>query len=172
MMDEGARESAVTRSSALHAGFEIGIILKGIYALVEVAGGILLRIVKPATLDGWLQMLTDNELASDPHDILEQVVEWVTSHVNLSAQHFGALYLMAHGGAKLVLVSLLWSRRRWAYPLAVGVLLLFIVYQFARWTATHSAFLLVISGFDAVMIWLTIVEYQNLRAAAGRRAGR
>ncbi|HEY9595471.1 MAG TPA: DUF2127 domain-containing protein [Spirochaetia bacterium] len=168
-MKEGATESAATRSSALHAGFEIGILLKGVYALLEVIGGILLRIVKPATLDGWLQFLAEAELAHDPHDILERVVEWVTQHVNLSAQHFGALYLMAHGGAKLILVSLLWSRKLWAYPLAIGVLFLFIVYQLVRWTATHSAFLLVISGFDAVMIWLTIVEYQRLRAMARPR---
>jgi uncharacterized membrane protein len=168
-MKEGASESTVTKTSVLHAGFEIGILLKGIYALLEVVGGILLRIVKPATLDGWLKVIAENELANDPHDILERAVEWVTQHVNLSAQHFGALYLMAHGGAKLVLVSLLWSRKAWAYPVAVGVLFAFIVYQLARWTATHSAFLLVISGFDALMIWLTIMEYLRMRGAARKQ---
>jgi uncharacterized membrane protein len=154
------------RASALHAGFEIGILLKGIHAALEVVGGVLLWFLKPETLSRWIRVLTQNELAEDPKDLLANFIVRASAHYSLSSQHFGVFYLLSHGLIKIVLVILLWRRRLWAYPVAVGVLVLFIAYQVVRWTTTHSAFLVFLTAFDAIMIWLTLVEYRRLRLNA------
>jgi uncharacterized membrane protein len=85
-----------------------------------------------------------------------------SKHYSISTQHFGMLYLLSHGGIKIVLVFLLWRKQIWAYPLAVVALVIFIFYQTIRWTTTHSVFLMALTVLDAVMIWLTIVEYQRI----------
>jgi uncharacterized membrane protein len=151
------------RTNFLHAGFEIGILLKGVHAALEIVGGVLLWFLSPESLSKIVRLLTQNELAEDPHDLLANIMLKATEHYSLSTQHFGVLYLLSHGGIKVVLVLLLWRKKLWAYPLAVAALVLFIIYQTLRWTTTHSAFLVAFTALDAIMIWLTIVEYRRIR---------
>ena len=62
------------------------------------------------------------------------------------------------------MVVMLWARILWAYPAAVMVLSGFVIYQLTEFVRTGSPFLLVLSGFDLVMIALVIQEYRVLRA--------
>jgi uncharacterized membrane protein len=149
--------------SVLHAGFEIGILLKGVHAALEVIGGVLLWLVSPASLSRVVRLLTQNELTEDPHDFLANIMLKAGERYSMSTQHFAVLYLLSHGLIKAVLVVLLWRKKLWAYPLAVAALVLFIVFQTVRWTTTHSAFLAAFTVLDAIMIWLTLVEYQRIR---------
>jgi uncharacterized membrane protein len=137
--------------------------------LLEIVGSVLLWFVKPESLSRLVRILTQNELSEDPRDL---VVSWMlkaSAHYSLSAQRFGVFYLLSHGLVNFGLVLLLWRRKLWAYPAVVGVLCLFIGYQFLRWTGTHSFFLIFLSLFDAAMIWLTLVEYRRLRAEPMKR---
>jgi uncharacterized membrane protein len=161
---KGKRIQTSLPATILHDGFEIGIIAKGIHALLEVAGGIFLWFVRPESLSNIVRALTQNELSEDPNDFLANFILQASAHYSMSSRHFGMIYLLSHGAIKLVLVVLLWRRILWAYPLGVGALVLFIAYQLARWTGTHSLFLLLLSLFDAFMIVLTIIEYRRLRA--------
>jgi uncharacterized membrane protein len=164
-MEESAAKPHVSKSSILHAGFEIGILLKGIYAALEIIGGMFLWLVKPSTIDSWVLKLTQSELIEDPNDLLANLIVRLSGHYSVGTQMFGVYYLLSHGIVKVVLVTLLLQKRRWAYPAAIVVLALFIGYQLVRWTTTRSPFLLVISVFDAAMIWLTVVEYRRLRGS-------
>ena len=152
------------KQSLLHAGFELAILLKGLHAVLEMVGGVLLWFVKPDTLSRWIQIITQNELAEDPKDAFANLLVRAGAHYTVGAQHFGVLYLLSHGLVKVVLVILLWRRKLWAYPLAVAVLVVFIAYQVYRWTSTHSTFLVFLTAFDALVIWLTLAEYARLRA--------
>jgi uncharacterized membrane protein len=163
-MEELAVKPPVSKTSVLHAGFEIGILLKGIYAVFEVVSGVLLWLVKPTTVTSWVQRLTESELIEDPNDLLANLIVRLSGHYTVGSQQFGVYYLLSHGLVKIVLVTLLWRKKLWAYPVAIIVLALFIGYQVMRWTSTRSPFLLMISAFDAAMIWLTFVEYRRLRA--------
>jgi uncharacterized membrane protein len=154
------------RTTVLHAGFEIGILLKGVHAALEIVGGLLLWFVSPESLSKIVRLLTQNELAEDPRDLIANIMIKASEHYSLSTQHFGVLYLLSHGGIKVVLVLLLWRKKPWAYPLAVAALVLFIIYQTIRWTTTHSAFLAAFTMLDAIMIWLTIVEYRRIKDAS------
>jgi uncharacterized membrane protein len=45
-------------------------LLKGAHALIVCAGGVLLAIVNTATIVGWVDWLTQDELLEDPHDFV------------------------------------------------------------------------------------------------------
>ena len=167
MIEQRAASKKQIGESVLHAGFEVGILLKGLHAALEIVGGVLLLLVNPASLNKIVKVLTQNELAEDPRDLLANFIVRMSARYSMSAQHFGVVYLLSHGGIKIVLVLLLWRKKIWAYPLAVATLVLFIIYQVIRWTTTHSAFLVVVTALDALMILLTIVEYRRIRS--GRR---
>lgn len=162
-VDKTATEGPAERRSLLHLGFEIVILLKGLHAALEIIGGVLLWLVKPTTLNYWIRLLTQNELAEDPNDYVAHLMRRMGQHYSVSSQHFGVFYLLTHGLVKVVLVVLLWRGKIWAYPLMVVILVLFIAYQIFRWTSTHSTFLLFLSAFDGVFVWLTLAEYGRLK---------
>ena len=169
-MSDGRDPHARRRKAVLlHEGFELGILLKGAHAVLEIVGAVLLWFVRPESLSRLVRLLTENELSEDPRDLLVNLILKASEHYSVSAQRFGVFYLLSHGLVNLALVLLLWRRRLWAYPAVVVVLLLFIGYQILRWTGTHSLFLVLLSLFDAVMIWLTLVEYHRLRTDPWKR---
>jgi uncharacterized membrane protein len=154
-----------TKKKILHAGFELGILLKGIHAALEVVGGFLLLFVSPDFLHRVIEFLTKKELAEDPKDLISNLLLHAGARYSTSAQHFGVNYLLSHGGIQIIIVLLLWRKKLWAYPLAVAALVYFIVYQSVRWTRTHSWFLVFLTVLDAAIIWLTIVEYRRIKNA-------
>ncbi len=158
------------KKAIFHVGFEVAILLKGIHAGLEVIGGVLLWFIKPATLDTWIQVLTQNELAEDPQDYIANLLVGLGQRYTVDAQQFGVFYLLSHGLVKVVLVLLLWRRKLWAYPVAVAVLGVFIAYQVFRWTSTHSTFLIGLSVLDALLIALTLIEYARLKGEQPSRA--
>ena len=115
-------DEAREQGNLLHAGFEIGILLKGLHAALEIVGGTLLWFVSPQSLGRIIKILTQNELAEDPHDFLANMMIRASERYSISTQHFGVFYLLSHGGIRLIPVSLLWRKKIWAYPLAVAVL--------------------------------------------------
>ncbi len=151
------------RATVLHDSFEIGILLKGIHAVLELVGAYLLWFFKPDSISRLVRLLTQHELSHDPHDLVANWILQASGHFSIEARSFAVFYLISHGLIKLVLVLLLWRRKLWAYPLGVAALILFIAYQTARWTTTHSVFLVLLSVFDAAMIALTLVEYRRLK---------
>ncbi len=156
------------KPSILHVGFEVAILLKGLHAALEIVGGILLQFVKPEILNKWIRLLTQNELAEDPKDLIANLLLRAGQHYSVGSQHFAVLYLLSHGLVKVVLVLLLWRRKLWAYPLAVVVLALFIAFQVFRWTTTHSILLVLLTALDALIIWLTLAEYKRLQGERPR----
>lgn len=151
------------KRSILHVSFEVAILLKGLHALFEVVGGVLMWFIRPETVNSWIRLLTQNELAEDPTDYVANLLRRMGHHYTVNAQHFAAFYLVSHGLVNVLLVLLLWRKKIWAYPLGVAVLLLFIAYQIFRWTSTHSATLLAFTAIDLIIIWLTLSEYRRLK---------
>jgi uncharacterized membrane protein len=96
--------------------FEVGIILKGLDGVLEVLGGLLLLVVSPATIDRVVTSLTQHELSEDPHDLLASHLLRTAHGLTGAAVLFAAVYLLAHGMVKVVLVAALLNNRLWAYP--------------------------------------------------------
>jgi uncharacterized membrane protein len=141
--------------------FLVGIIGKGLDGLVELAGGILLLALSPATIDRLVAGLTRHELSKDPTD-------WVATHLVRLAQgltgstaRFVGVYLLAHGVVKVALVAAVLRDRRWAYPWLIAFLVAFIGYQLYRIAVAPTPGLALLTVFDAVVAWLTWREYRR-----------
>jgi uncharacterized membrane protein len=160
------RASAQPLSPALDTTFKIGLVLKGLDGILEVIGGLLLLFLSPAAIEHIVRTLTAHELSEDPHDLIARYLLHTASHLTTSTTLFGAIYLLSHGAAKIVLVVLVLRDKLWAYPWLIGLLLAFIAYQLYRITFVHfSIGLAALTVFDALLVWLTWREYQAKRAA-------
>ena len=152
-------------SPALDKTFRISLVLKGLDGVLEVAGGILLLFLSPDAIEHLVRMLTAHELSEDPHDFVARYLLHTTAHLNHGTTLFGAIYLLTHGIAKIVLVALVLRDKLWAYPWLIGLLLAFIAYQLYQITVVHfSAGLTALTVFDALLVWLTWREYRAKRA--------
>ena len=107
--------------------------------------------------------LTQHELSEDPHDLVAGYLLTLSKGLTAGGQLFGAAYLLTHGIIKLALVAALLKRRLWAYPAAIGIFALFAAYQVYRYTFTHSWYLILLTILDAVVIWLTWLEYTKVK---------
>jgi uncharacterized membrane protein len=147
----------------LHWLFEASLLIKGTLASAEFVAGLGLLLTPNHLIITLVAFLTRHELAQDPADAMARWFEHVAASFPIQTQHFYAWYLMSHGGLKLLMVLLLARRVTWAYPAAMVVLAGFVVYQLHHWTLSPSPVLLVLTGFDLVMIVLVWREWRTLR---------
>ena len=151
-------------SPALDKTFKIGLVLKGLDGVLEVAGGLLLLVLSPHAIQHLVRVLTAHELSEDPHDLIARSLLHSTAHLSTGITIFGAIYLLSHGIAKIVLVGLVLRDKLWAYPWLIALLLAFIAYQLYRITAVRfSIGLTLLTVFDAFLVWLTWREYRAKR---------
>jgi uncharacterized membrane protein len=151
-------------SPALDKTFKVGLVLKGLDGILEVAGGILLLILSPTSIEHIARSLTAEELSQDPHDLIANYLLHTTSHLSSGVTLFGAIYLLSHGISKIVLVALVLRDKLWAYPWLIVLLLAFIGYQIYRLAWVHfSVGLTALTVFDAALVWLTWREYRSKR---------
>lgn len=151
------------KNNIIHKSFQIGILLKGIDGILEITGGILLIFLNPVRLNKLVVLLTQHELSQDPDDILSNFMIKFSSNFSISTQYFGVIYLISHGLIKFILIILLWRKKIWAYPLTIVSLILFIAYQIYRYTIDHSMGFIILTVFDIVMIFLTLIEYKRMK---------
>jgi uncharacterized membrane protein len=149
-------------SHRLDEVFKFSVTLKGIDGALEIVAGVVLLVVSPTRIDGFVQNFVHHHLSRGPND------GFLGSHILKSADElaqggraFAAAYLLIHGIVKIVLVVALLQRRIWAYPWMIGVLILFIAYQCYRLTYKPGIGLTVITIFDAFVVWLTWREWRN-----------
>lgn len=151
------------RTPLLHRIFVVGLWGKAIDGALELAGGLLLLLIPPATLNRLVIALTQHELVEDPRDWLAMTLRHAAAQLSVDSRLFGALYLLVHGLVKLgVVVGVLRGQRR-AYPAAIGVLGLFMAYQVYRLSYAFSTGLLLLTIADAAIIGLTWREYTSSR---------
>jgi len=151
-------------SALLHQTFDIAIILKGLDGLLEIVGGFLFLLVTPAGLIRIVRILTQHELAEDPHDLIATALVKAACGFSIGTKYFASVYLVSHGAIKLFLVTMLLLKKLWSYPLAMAFLFLFIVYQMYRYTNTHSIWLIWLSIFDLAVVLLTWLEFEKRKS--------
>ncbi len=145
--------------------FAVGIVAKGLNGLGEILGGVLLLLVSPAGLSGWVRGITAGELGEDPHDLVATYLRQAVSGLDGGSLVFGSLYLLVHGLVKVVLVMALLRNKLWAYPWMIAVLLAFVGYQVGRIALTPTVGMVALTAFDLVIVTLTAVEYRRQRRA-------
>ncbi len=143
--------------------FAIGIILKGLDGVLELLGGSLLLFIAPAKIHDIAVLITQPELSEDPNDFLSNHILRGASGLSDHVVLFTALYLLAHGLVKVVLVLALLMNKLWAYPWMIAVLVVFILYQLYQFTLTPSVGLVALTVFDILIVVLTGHEYGRHR---------
>lgn len=147
----------------LDKAYEIGIIIKGIDGLLEVVGGLLVLTISPHTITGITQFLTQDALEDNPHNFIAVHIARAGHHLAAGHNLFAAAFLLTHGLVKVVLVACLLLNKLWAYPWALGVLGLFLVYQIYLLITQPGPGIALLSALDAVIIWLIWREWQQVR---------
>ena len=147
----------------LHRGFRIGILLKGLDGLLEIAGGVLLVFLSPRRLNEIVRLVTQHELAERHPGFWGDLMHRAAVHFTPGLQKFGVWYLLAHGIVKIGLVVLLLRGKRWAYPAAMIFLAVFMAYQIVRFALAPAVWLVVLTVFDGAVLLLTFFEYRRLK---------
>lgn len=146
-----------------HRLFQVGVVLKGLDGVFELAGGLLLGVFGSSGLNRAITFLTQHELSEDPGDA---VARWLVTHTrNLGAStvQFATAYLLAHGLVKVVLSVGLIRERLGVFPAALAFLGVFILYQAYRLALAPSWELAYLTVLDLIIMVLVWREYRALR---------
>jgi uncharacterized membrane protein len=160
------------RATLLDRIFQVSLTLKGLDGVLELIGGVLLLIVTPQQIGLLGRILTQHELAEDPDDVIANAVLHFTGNLDISTSLFGAAYLLLHGLVKVVLVWAVLRDNLWAYPWMIAFLIVFIAYQSYQMIVSFSWGLLLLTLFDAFVVWLTWREYGIHRARRAKASER
>lgn len=147
----------------MHGLFEVGMILKGINGFFELIGGFLLLLATQQQLSELVIFLTQYEFSEDPSDAFLMAILNFVNHLQIGTKIFGALYLLVHGTLKIFLVYNLLKERLWVFPIALGLMQAFVLYQVYRIGVHHSFGLKIVTGFDLVAIGLIWNEWVSRR---------
>lgn len=148
--------------------FRVTILLKGIYSLFELLAGAILLFVTSPRLFNFVHYIFRNELLEDAHDFIANFILNLIGNLPSSIKLFIAIYLISHGIIKIGLIIALWKEKRWAYPVALVVFGLFIVYQIYRYILHPSLILIFLTDLDMAVIILTWLEWMRLKSKRER----
>jgi uncharacterized membrane protein len=171
--DERMDDVSASRRSAsdrrLELVYRVGIVLKGVDGLVEVVAGLLLWFA-PGLLRSLLVPL--EQIDADDRSVrifIAHLAGRADSDLAQGAPVLVILFLMSHGLIKLVLVYCLLKEYRWVYPYALGVLVLFALYQIYVLVRAPGLGFALLTALDLLIIWLVWREWGALRRRSDQR---
>ena len=154
----------LTKEKNIHGVFEISVVLKGIYSMLEIIGGIFAFFVTKAFIISTVLMYTQEELTEDPKDFIAHYLITVANNLSVGTKYFVAFFLLIHGIIKLILIVGLLKKKMWSYPSSILVFSLFIIYQSYKFYLSHSVGLILLTVLDVLIILLTIHEYRYMKS--------
>ena len=140
--------------------FLLSVLLKALNGVLEIIFGIALLFT--SSIAGVIKILIQGELIEDPTDLIANTIQNLLPFLAHS-QYSISVYLLSHGTLKILLIVGLLRKKLWAYPAAITIFSLFVVYQVYRFSYSHSAWLVALTTVDIVIIVLTWHEYRMLR---------
>lgn len=146
-----------------HDIFRISILLKGIYSFFELLAGMILLFVTSDRIYNFVHFIFRNELIEDSHDFIANFILNLAGNLPQQIKLFIAIYLIIHGLIKIGLIIALWKEKHWAYPVALIVFSLFIIYQIYRYILHPSLILIFLTDLDMAVIILTYLEWKRLK---------
>lgn len=151
--------------TTLDKAFAIGLGLKALDAIVELAGGMFLLFAGPEQLQDLVHSMLAPDLGVGANGFIAAYLLHWSAHFQSGAVLFAATYLLVHGVAKLVVVGEVLRGKLWAYPALIILVALFVLYQIYHMAVTGPSLgYLVLTVSDLVIIALTGAEYVRHRA--------
>jgi uncharacterized membrane protein len=145
-----------------HLLFLVGIFFKGLDGTLEFFGGLVFLFLNKSTIAKYTHILLQGELSEDPNDIIANYLINLAAHTSRDTEFFAAIFLLVHGIIKILIVTGLYLRKLWIYPLAEFVLGLFVIYQLYRFSHTFSVLLIFLTIVDIFIIFLIYTEHKRL----------
>ena len=142
----------------IHVLFLVMVALKGLDGLLEIVLGLVLMFTDE--FSDVVFFLTRDAIIDDPDNYFATHLRAFAS-MSHEAFFIGGLYLVAHGAVKVFISGTLWRNYPWAYPAAMALLALFILYELIYIIQTYSIPFMFLSLFDVVMLWLVWHEYKK-----------
>jgi len=136
------------------------VFLKGLISLGEVIGGIIVFFIPPAFFTGFVISWAQQELYQEPGDFIATHSLQIAQDFSVASTTIVAIYLLSRGIIKLGLVWALLKNQLWAYPASLVVLGAFILYQLYEIAAGHSIIWVIITLFDAVVVYFIWREWR------------
>lgn len=143
--------------------FKISLILKGVNAVVEAIGGIVIWFTSKAVLVTFILNILQNELSDDPKDFVANFIVNSAEALSVGSQYVIGAYLFLHGFVKIFLLICLFKKKLWAYPLSIFIFTLIVVYEMYVYFVHPSVWTLSMIILDLLVIVLAIHEYNILK---------
>jgi len=145
--------------------YRIGVGIKGVDGLIELAAGLFL-LFAPHVLHAFLQGIVGK--AELHHTHMSHLIATYVAHADADLARSGLVFLIVfligHGVVKLALVYCLLRRIIWAYPYALAILGLFLVYQvYALVQNPLSLGTWLFTILDVIIIYLVWGEWKDLK---------
>ena len=152
-------KNSLTLEGRIHTIFTVSIFFKGVYAFFEVIAGFLILLTSKAHIIIFVAFLTRQEVTEDSSVGIAHSLLSIAQDLSISGKHFIAGYLLSHGLVKLVLITGLIKKRRWAYYSTFIIFPLFIGIEIKRFVSTQSFWLILATILDTMIIVLALCEY-------------
>ena len=142
--------------------------MKGVDSVFEVIGGLLLAF--PARLARYMLVLSQHE-AFRHHLAMSGKLDHLAEVVQGKSSVGEAIYLIVHGGAKVVLITGVFLGKKWAYIGLIVVLSLFACVELIRAIAAREILTGVLCLLDVVIVVLITKEYRAKFASEKPESG-
>ena len=144
-----------------HRLFLLSLAAKGALGTVQLATAAALALGLADRLPAIARKIFAAELSQDPNDFLATRLLALAGRVPGADMTFYQIYFAAHGLLHIGVVALLLSGHGAAYPAAIGVLAVFVVYQLFEWFHVGGSMLLLLTAIDLAVIALTLTEWRR-----------
>ena len=136
--------------------FKWSVMLKGAISLAEVIAGCVVFFIPPTVI----VMFGTFFLQFIPIPALQNALMGEVSAYTTGAVTFLALYLLSRG---LINVGMIWGllhNKMWSYPLSLGILSLFVLYQLVQIVKDSSVIIVGITIFDLIVMYFIYREWR------------
>jgi len=130
--------TASSRDARIDFWFRIGMSWRIVYGCGRIALAIVLLSHIGTPFTDLFKSLMRHEIVEDPNDILVRIAEAGLAHGSFMVTRFLAAYLGFWGVIDIGLSTALLKNLRWAFPVSLTLIGLFLVYEVQRFTHTHS----------------------------------
>ncbi len=148
----------------LHRIFQVGIVIKGMNAVAELASGCFLLFIPFERLKSSLNLIAGSVGGSWLRRNWALIVSRLDHMMAPDTKAFFTWFFLSHGAVKAFIIICLLRGWMWAYPLGIGVFLAFIAYQVVQIVgAHHSGLYLALTILDVFVVYLTVNEWRHAR---------
>jgi uncharacterized membrane protein len=151
------------KERTIYSFFEVLVFAKGAQGIFDLVASVIVYLIPLRAIVAIADHFTEDAIESDPDDFIANHIHDFAHNLSIGGKEFAALYLLLHGIIKLGLAIGLLSGKRAAYPIALVLMALLIVYQSYRIWLHYSPLLIAATIFDCSVFYIIAREFMIVR---------